>query len=65
MKIFVDVWGSLMSIYEDILKEFFEELKEDNEIPNAIMEKLEILIEEDKIKSDDIINMIKRGALNG
>jgi chorismate mutase len=53
-----------MTIYEDILTDFFKELDEDAEFPKEIRRKLEILLE-NKIKSDDIVSMIKKVTLDG
>jgi hypothetical protein len=49
-----------MSIYEDIINDFFAELKKDNKFPAEIREDLELLLKNDMIKSDDIIAIIKR-----
>lgn len=49
-----------MSIHKDVLNEFFEELKNDNEFPKGIRNDLYALLKRDKIKSDDIIAIIKR-----
>lgn len=51
---------SIMTIYGDILSDFFNELQNDNDFPNEIMEDLKILLQKEKIKSYDIISIIKR-----
>ena len=53
--------GVIMSIHEDVLNEFFEELKDDDKFSNELVENLEKLLQKDKVNSEDIINLIKRG----
>ncbi|BDZ71422.1 hypothetical protein [Methanobacterium petrolearium] len=51
-----------MSIYEDLLTDFFKELSGDSEIPNGILADLEEQLRNGQIKSSDIVDIIKRGV---
>lgn len=53
-----------MSLHEDMLNDFFNELADDDKIPNEIMVKLKEKLKNGQIKSSDIINIIKMGALD-
>lgn len=48
-----------MGIYEDILSDFFNELKDDDNFPNEIVKQLEGILKRGTIKAEDIIFMIK------
>ncbi|MFA0832639.1 MAG: hypothetical protein ACC609_01365 [Methanobacterium formicicum] len=51
-----------MSIYEDLLNDFFNELAEDESIPSEIIANLREKLKNGQIKSNDIINLIKMGV---
>jgi len=49
-----------MTIYKEILSDFFNELKSDRDFPTEIRIDLEILLQKERIKSDEIVSIIKR-----
>ena len=53
-----------MSIYEEMLNDFFKELADDDMIPSEIMANLKEKLKNGQIKSNDIVNIIEMGALN-
>ena len=54
-----------MSIQEEIFKEFFEKLVEDETMPQEIIEELKKLYTKRKIAPhDEIFNVIKEGCIN-
>ncbi|MCZ3367260.1 MULTISPECIES: hypothetical protein [Methanobacterium] len=54
-----------MSVLEDILEEFFKDLKEKEKVPNDIINGLIDLIQNDKISSEELLKIIKNSDLNG
>jgi len=53
-----------MSIYEDVLNDFFIELIEDSKISNELLINLKEQLEKGQIKSNEIVDMIKKGDLD-
>ena len=54
----------IMSIYEDVLNDFFIELIEDSKISNELLINLKEQLEKGQIKSNEIVDMIKKGDLD-
>lgn len=49
-----------MTIYKEILSDFFNELELDRDFPTEIRIDLEMLLQNERIKSDEIVSIIKR-----
>lgn len=54
-----------MSVLEDILEEFFNELNDDDKIPNEIIDSMKSLIENDDFSSENLLKILESSDLNG
>ena len=50
-----------MGISEELFEEFFKELENDRDFPSVIREELKETMQNNKITSEEIINIIKKG----
>ena len=53
-----------MSVLEDILEEFFEELNDNEEVPNDIVEGIKDLIQNNNFSSENLLDILKSSDLN-
>lgn len=54
-----------MSVLEDILEEFFNELNDDDKIPNELIDSMKSLIENDDFSSENLLEILESSDLNG
>lgn len=57
--------GFNMSVLDDILNDFFEKLKYDDQIPNEITDSIKDLIETDNFSSKNLLELLEDSELNG